>query len=420
MKMISYIGKSNGNNSAYVASSSELNRVVANTVLCFGTPESELGWHKKILAEFPADIPEIELESKEKDYILAAYEECKRLGPGKNWEILNKTHLGEIWSSAAKPVFSRLRGDPPRSSEIGWMKIVTDQSHGLAAESVDGGHVPRVEHRKIGLIDTFSTESNEICVEANFYSIACLAIGSKVLVPMELMYQPGLKRSTIKARVFFMVLREYGLSNLPTGCIYVIKISTLRYLLKEPNLSPAKCFQLFEELAQDLEETEAGELSLIEFSKGTVKVCIRGDNQVEKPELAAYIDYEKFIRIASAGRHCSHGRRYYAVESASQYFEKSGKGIPYKLALPMITGRQPPDESDARRWRELHSTCSKALKKSEPYLSRVLGAPFATNFFPKKKLARLAERFFTRPTEFQVLRDNSEVVCSNLYVMQAD
>ena len=418
--MISYIGRSNGKNTAYVASSSELNRVIANTALCFGAREAEMGWHKKILAEFPADIPEIELERKEKEYILGAYEECKRLGPGKNWEILNKTHLGEIWSSAAKPVFSRLRGCHSNSADAGWTKLFFDENNDEIEEAPKRTYLSLDRHRNISYADAAFKQINEVCVEANFYSAACLAIGSKVIVPMELMCQPGLKRSTIKARILFMVLREYARKNFVTGCIYVIKISTLKYLLKEPNLSPAKCSELFEQLAQDVASTDTGQLSMVKFANGAARVWIGGNADIQNSELAAYIDYEYFMKVASSGRHCTHGRRYYAVESASQYFARTGKGIPYKLAFPLITGRRPPDDSDSKRWQELHSTCSKALKMSELFLNRVLSAQFATNYFPKKKLTRLAERFSSRPAEFQVLRDNSEVVLSNLYVMQAE
>ena len=83
----------------------------------------------------------------------------------------------------------------------------------------------------------------------------------------------------------------------------------------------------------------------------------------------------------------------------------------------MITGINPPDMADTRRWRELQSTCSKALKVLEMFLERALVCPLATNYFTKEKLSMLASHFTTRRAEFQVLRDNSEVVCSDLYVL---
>lgn len=86
----------------------------------------------------------------------------------------------------------------------------------------------------------------------------------------------------------------------------------------------------------------------------------------------------------------------------------------------MLTGREPPAESDTKRWAELQSTCSKALKQSNLSLQRALGTTFATNYFTKKMLRNVEPRFSSRKDDFQVLLENSETSYADFYSLLAD
>lgn len=416
MKAISYIGKSSGQNPNYVSGSSELNRVIANTALCFGEREAELGWHKSILAEFPAGTPESVLEKEEKKYILASYEESKRLGPGKNWEILNKSHLGGMWSQTSKAILAKLRAGEK-------CETTAETGYDRSFQAITSG--PRSKTGEIATLKGTGSQVreedlNDIKIEANFFQKIGPIIGARVSVPLMVMAIPGLKRSEVKARIFLMVLRAIQLKERHSGNAYVVKTSTLGYLLREPNLSPGQCSGLFEVLAKVVELANLGKLILDSIQKGVVSFFYICDEKEVSITATANILYEEFMRVASSGRHATSGRRYFAILAASQYFLTTGKGIPRNIALPMLTGREPPAESDSKRWAELQSTCSKALKQSNASLQRALGTTFATNYFTKKMLRGVEPRFSSRRDDFQVLLENSETSYADFYTLLAE
>lgn len=415
-KAISYIGKSTGLNSNYVSGSSELNRVIANTALCFGEREAELGWHKLVLAEFPVGTPENVLEQEEKKFILASYEESKRLGPGRNWEILNKSHLGDVWSESARPVMARLRagsgGDAMfKALSSGSNRYETNEYFPVCADT-------EVNNPKN---NRFQVVKNEpLRLEANFFKNAALKLGSQVPVILKLMAMPGQKRMEVKARVFLMVLRALELRSRESGCEILIKNSTLSYLLKEPNLSPGQSRALISQLAETISMAGLGRLTLNYVEKGEISFWCNLTFENSDLAAVAWVDYQRFIEVASSGRHAASGRRYFAVIAADQYFRKCGKGIPWKLALPIITGKQPPDDGDSKRWAELQSTCSKAIKQSDAFLRRMTGTTIATNYFTKKMLREVEPRFSSRADDFRVIQDNAETTFTDFYALLAE
>lgn len=249
VKTISYIGKTVGTNTAYVSGSSELTRVIANTALYYGEREAESGWHRSILASFPVGTDHAEIVSEEKRLIVESYEECRRLGPGRCWEILNKTHLKDIWRSSADTVLAKIRAN-----------TVPEQS--APHTRVDRPVHPPVEFRtwlptssgsRHQNIDHFGGvhdyKETVVSLEANFLQKASTKVGAKVHVPAVLMAYPGLKRASVKLRVLFAVIIELLRTEAIYSQAFSVRITTLKYVLKEPNFSPDRMSKLTEELS---------------------------------------------------------------------------------------------------------------------------------------------------------------------------
>jgi hypothetical protein len=420
-KIISYIGKTTGENSAYVSGSSELNRAIANTVLCFGEALAAKGWHKVILAEFPSGTPNGALEAEEKRLILESYEECRQLGPGKNWEILNKEHLRKIWQTSAKSVLKRLRAH----------KADRDLN-----ENFRHSDQPVIEFQKEEPLDSLSSklepvnssslsrnaiDTSTYFLETNFFQRISSKLGSKVPVSINLMAYPGLKRSSIKMRILFSVLLEMQRAE---GCfsgLHSIRTSTLKYILKEPNLSPAKVREMLEELSLAIQTDGVLRLSEVSESSRSFKFRIDcGPGILWADTMAVSIDYEKFMVVASDGKQSALGRRFFTIQAGWQYFQRTGSGLPFELAMSLITGKRVPAVGEVEKRRELQSSCCKAIKSSEGWLCQALGTTFATNYFTKKKLREIKEEFPSVESDFRVLIDNAETPFANFMAILAE
>ena len=421
MKTISYIGRSSGENSGYLSGSSELNRVIANTVLCFGKEQAELGWHKIILSEFPCGTLESVLEDEEKRLILESYEESRRLGPGKNWEILNKEHLLRHWRSDAKTVLERLREYIER-------KELSDKS--LVPPVLTTTRAPpctmscsALNERDDGTGDWIGNSPARTAelLEANFLQRAVIKIGRSVPVSISMMVHPCLMRTSIKMRVLFAVLIEVQRSQSNLSQHYAIRTSTLRYLLDEPNITSPGFRRIFDDLSCAIGNEEKVRVSELSLQKKVVQFLVECSpvHDTQSPMMVS-IDFEKFMRIASRGQQAALGRRYFAVQAAFQYFQRTGQGLPFELAISLMSGKPIPQVGELEKRKELQSSCSKAIKSSETSLREALGTAFATNYFSKKKLKEMQDQFGGINSDYQVLIDNSETAFANFHVMLAD
>jgi len=419
-KTLSYIGMSSGENESYVSGSSELNRVISNTIMCYGAKEAELGWHKVVLVEYPPGTPKILIEEEEKRLIVESYEECKRLGPGRCWEILNKSHLGDIWRYSSKSV--RLRLQAQRFRESAQVPAVSHFAQQVTyPDSIENSHVLHVNKTTSDMEGEDSAATTAESIEANFFQKASLELGPKVPVPIDIMQFPSQKRTAIKMRIFLSVVVALQRCKGSDRQSYIIKASTLRYLLEERNISPGRMRDVLSSLPLIVARCLGAEMSDInEFRRHFSFQLSCLESPLEGKKISVFLEYEYFMKVANEGKQSSAGRRYFAILAANQYFLRTGKGLPCRLAVSLITGMQLPDEKDFARLKESQMTCSKALKQSEKSLCRVLGTTFATNYFTKRKLRLLEPKFVARHSDFQVVIDNSETTFSDFFALLAD
>lgn len=419
-KTVSYIGMSSGENESYVSGSSELNRVISNTIMCYGAKEAELGWHKVILVEYPPGTPKNLIEDDEKRLIVASYEECKRLGPGRCWEILNKSHLGDVWRYSSKSV--RLRLQAQRFRESAQAPAVSRFPQQVTYQgSVENSNVLYVNRTASVMEGENRAGTTAESIEANFFQKASLELGPKVVVPIDIMQFPSRKRTAIKMRIFLSVVVALQRCQGRDRQSYLIKASTLKYLLEERNFSPGRMRGILSCLPLIVARCLCAEMSDIKEYRGHFSFqlsCLA--SALENKKMNVLLEYEYFMKVANEGKQSAAGRRYFAILAANQYFLGTGKGLPCRLAVSIISGMPVPDEKDFARLKESQITCSKALKQSEKSLCRVLGTTFATNYFTKRKLRLLESKFVARHSDFQVVIDNSETTFSDFFALLAD
>lgn len=419
-KTVSYIGMYSGGNESYVSGSSELNRVISNTIMFFGEKEAELGWHKVVLVEYPPGTPSNLIEEEEKRLIVASYEECKRLGPGRCWEILNKSHLGDIWRYSSKSVRLKLQAQRAREfsqvpAELNSPKLAAYQGH------VKNSHALHTKKTVFEIQVENSAETTAESIEANFFQKASLELGPKVVVPIGIMQYPSRKRTAIKMRIFLSVVvalqRRRGLEQQS----YLIKASTLKYLLEERNFSPARMRDMLSELPLIVASCLGTEMSGINETRGHFSFQLRCLAPTpDSKGMYVLLGYEYFMGVANESKQSAAGRRYFAILAGNQHFIRTGKGLPCRLAVSLISGMPVANENDFVRLKESQMTCSKALKQSEMALCRALGTAFATSYFTKSKLRCLESKFVARHSDFQVVMDNSETTFSDFYALLAD
>ena len=420
-KTISYIGRASGENPAYLSGSSELNRVIANTVLCFGEEQAELGWHKVILSEFPCDTPESVLEEEEKRLIVESYEECRRLGPGRNWEILNKEHLRRYWQSDAKAVLVRLREFIERQDSADKRLVPVSLNTSMERSFQNSCSLP--EQKEEGDDHWVGDRPAKTAdfLEANFLQRAASKIGRRVPVSISMMAHPCLMRTSIKMRVLFAVLIELQRSQRNLRQHYAIRTSTLRYLLDEPNITAPGLRRIFDDLFSAVGNDEQVRVSELSLQKKLAQFLVEcSPVSVAQSAMMASIDFEKFMRVASGGQQAALGRRYFAIQAAYQYFQNTGQGLPFETAISLISGRPIPGAGELEKRKELQSSCSKAIKSSENSLREALGTAFATNYFTKKKLRQIQDQFGNVNSDYQVLVDNSETPFASFLVVLSD
>ena len=421
-KTISYIGKSSGENVAYISGSSELNRVIANTVLCFGEEMATSGWHKVVLAKFPFGTKNSVIEAAEKRLILAAYDECRRLGPGRSWEILNKEYLQRAWKSDAKPVLTKLRGNCEWQPDFMEGTHLDRKSESISKSIAEPPATVEarypIEEAERALVET---EGPPSIIEANFLQRATKELGRSVPVPISLIAYPGLKRSSIKLRILLCVIVTVQKSHRIAQHRYVLKTSTLRYLLREPNLTHSRARDAFAELSSAVNAQKFTTIDGFSSGDSTVRFQITCDLTTNlSPISCVPVEFVKFITVASQGPQAAFGRRFFGILAADQNFRQTGKGIAVRVALSILSGKDVSYCEEIERLRELHSSCIKGLKTSESLLSDALGSKFATNYFTKKKLRRIEAEFKSTESDFRVLFDNAEQPLSDFIALVSD
>lgn len=419
-KTISYIGKSSGENAAYISGSSELNRVIANTVLCFGEEIAASGWHKTVLARFPSGTDDSVIDTAEKLLVLDAYDECRRLGPGRSWEILNKEYLQRAWKSDAKPVLTKLRaygeGEPSEAYDPASESRPVSTLIRRIRTSRDFKEPPgelRCAEDKTG--------GSASVIEANFFRRVTEELGRSVPVPVSLMAYPGLKRTSIKLRILLCVIVALQKSHRITRKQYVLKTSTLRYLLRESNLTYGRVREAFTDLASALDASEIVNLTAFSGGDRSVQFQITCDlNTFSSSVASVSVEFEKFVSVASQGQQSALGRRFFGILAAHQSYRRTGQGIPVRIALSILSGKDVTDCEELSRLRELQSSCIKGIKSSESLLCDALGVRFATNYFTKKKLRGIEAELKTSESDFRVLFDNAERPLSDFMVLVSE